>query len=390
MLKKPLILLIMFLFIFIFTGCTSKPDNIVVDNTSTSNQIKNEKVNEQEKEVTSEISETWYILGNNTRLREKETIDSEILDTLSIGTKVEIISKSPNQEAIGSYQDYWYKVSINDKIGWCFGEFISSEHMLKEKLQERLTHYFSVDKLTISESLQTVTAYMNMSNDTTLIDRGAKEIFKLQEKQLGDYERLLYQTGISWDYSVGKLNQPEKIEDQKIKEVITKIKNNGYSIYMEEGDFYLEPDPQFILSNLIQGLSNPYIAFLELELMEVEDHALSDGAIIIPWDELADRIANWDYYINKYPDSEESQFARKNYYKPYLHFYFVGLDNTPTYQYETNILDNQVKNSYERFMEQYPDTEAYKKVKDVYERLEKNEFIYNDELKQYLDALYPW
>ncbi len=54
------------------------------------------------------------------------------------------------------------------------------------------------------------------------------------------------------------------------------------------------PDPDFFLKKFEHVMSDNMRLFLKLELVEVRQHFAHDAGLMITWDELADRIENWD------------------------------------------------------------------------------------------------
>jgi len=83
-------------------------------------------VSSQETVNSQQTSVIMYIMaGDGLNLRTEPTIHSQIIRALPFLTKVRIIEKSDNLIAIDGISSQWYKVSIDNDIGWVFGGYLS-------------------------------------------------------------------------------------------------------------------------------------------------------------------------------------------------------------------------------------------------------------------------
>ncbi len=370
------------LIVMLSAGCMAKEGN------------ENEKQKESNKPAVTEgeqQSEKAYILTDKLSLRESSDPASDVIAALDMGTEVEIMEKSDSKQRIGEDEAYWYKIKAGDKTGWCYGAFLAGEADLEEKAKKSLERYFASDELTVQQAIKMLTAFAKIVEDTALVDEGVKAIRVLQQEELtGEYSKMLGEAvdiSVIWQYNEKELNDVEKLKEAPLKEVVSLIHKNGYHIYSSEGEIYTVPDPQYLLEKFEAYMSEQFKEFMALEAVEIKQRLSSDGGLVVSWDELSDRIANWESYIGKYPDTEEAQKAEEHYYLRYLSFYIHGIDNTPAFDINTLELKDEVKASYERYMEKYPDSKACEAVKAYYDILEKNNFMLNDEVTEYLTQL---
>jgi len=70
--------------------------------------------------------DTAYLFGDNVRLREAPSSESETLKLLKIGSTIEIIEKSNEKDFYKGIENYWYKVKYNGKEGYILGGLISN------------------------------------------------------------------------------------------------------------------------------------------------------------------------------------------------------------------------------------------------------------------------
>jgi len=66
-----------------------------------------------------------YLFGDNVKLRKGPSSESETLDTLKIGSRIDIIKKSLNTLNFKGIDSPWYKVSYKDEVGYVLGGLIS-------------------------------------------------------------------------------------------------------------------------------------------------------------------------------------------------------------------------------------------------------------------------
>ena len=318
--------------------------------------------------------EKGFIIGDEVRVRQGDDAKTEVVATLDAGKEVKILKKSESKAVVGRYEDYWYNIEFDGKKGWCFGEFISSETELKDRLKTRFDNFIKSGESGVKDSAGILLKFAKMGADKAMLDDGVRKIMKLQADTMEKYDSVLADSTVLQEYRVEELNDPRGVDDINLKKQLMQIKENGYNIYWTEGMFYIEPDPSFYLDKFETYLSEQLVEFLKLEKVEVKAHFGADGGLLISWDELSDRIAGWDRYIAKYPDAPETAKAKDEYYRRYMYIYLTGTDNSGLYDPETQMLKDDVRKSYERYMEKYKDTEGYKAIKDFYEALKKNDF----------------
>ncbi|PLX29146.1 MAG: hypothetical protein C0604_10040, partial [Clostridiales bacterium] len=223
----------------------------------------------QNGEETSEPVENEYmgnatIIGINISLRESPDTSSERIGLLSFPSEVYLIEKSESKEKIGDYEEYWYKVRLEDSTGWCYGAFIASEDELQQALSDRITDSLPVDKsTTVSKSVSTLKSIISMTGSTDLADKGVMRIKELQENLLPALQaEMLPLTESLYSYSVEDLRQPENLPDGAIKDLMASYLDMGYSVYMSEGMYYLDPSPRFLLGNFKTSISDGLYDYL--------------------------------------------------------------------------------------------------------------------------------
>ena len=69
--------------------------------------------------------EVAYMFGNDVKLRDQPTAESNVLTLLKIGEQIEIIEKSNSTMQFDGIESPWYKVKTKDKVGFVLGSLIS-------------------------------------------------------------------------------------------------------------------------------------------------------------------------------------------------------------------------------------------------------------------------
>lgn len=74
-----------------------------------------------------ENGEIAFMFGDDVKLREQASTESNVLTLLKIGDKIEIIEKTNDRLRFDGMDSPWYKVKFQDKIGYVLGGLISAD-----------------------------------------------------------------------------------------------------------------------------------------------------------------------------------------------------------------------------------------------------------------------
>ena len=71
------------------------------------------------------LESRWGVVSSNyLRLRANPTKTAEVIDGLTKGTVVEILTITEKKETIEEETDYWYRVDLGGVKGWLFGAYL--------------------------------------------------------------------------------------------------------------------------------------------------------------------------------------------------------------------------------------------------------------------------
>lgn len=167
--------------------------------------------------------------------------------------------------------------------------------------------------------------------------------------------------------------------DSETREFHALLNECGLGLFMTEGNFYVDVQPDFFYETFKNNTSPSLKTFLQLRDRELKNAFLEDAMLLISFNNLADRIYNWEKYLNDYPDTKLINEA--NYFlEIYLETYLTGMDNTKLFDRESRILVPEVKQSYESYIKNHADTKSGMIIQEYYEILKRNQFEYSDSI----------
>ncbi|WP_026896266.1 hypothetical protein [Clostridiisalibacter paucivorans] len=170
----------------------------------------------------------------------------------------------------------------------------------------------------------------------------------------------------------------DKIPNEELKEKIIKMKKGHFKFFNLEGDYY-----PFInhsaLKKYKEYLSEDINAYIDLMSKESNEIMTRDAALAISWEELADRTITTEKFLVKYPNAVRHEQIMDLYYS-YITSYMYGLSNTPIFSWEDNKILDEVKDSYENIISEYPDSLTSEIIKKHLLKIENNNYIINDKI----------
>ena len=158
---------------------------------------------------------------------------------------------------------------------------------------------------------------------------------------------------------------------------------HGLALCSSDGSFYLEPQTKFMLKSFGPRLSSGYREYLTIEKRDQETRFSRDGTLLIPPDSLISRILGWEGFINRYPGFISIKTAREM-YSQYMGAYLAGTDNSRAFDTDSAQLKDSLKESFELFIEKYPDRKSAGVVKEYLGILKLYDFKYTDKVDSFL------
>ncbi len=181
------------------------------------------------------------------------------------------------------------------------------------------------------------------------------------------------------------INITDNVENEELKALLIEIRDTGYKVETAEGMFFPIINYEFYKKyspNLTPDMKD-YIDIMSVESNKVP---AKDAALVIGWDEVIDRALNQERFINQYPDSVKINDV-KGLYKQYIRVALFGLDNTPLFSYNSNIMLNDAKNIYINKANDNVDSNLMNTLRGFLELLKKNNYRLTEEVEEYRKAV---
>ncbi len=168
-------------------------------------------------------------------------------------------------------------------------------------------------------------------------------------------------------------NDLDKINNQALRKIVAEAVVVGLKWESPEGMPWTKPNYTQIAEEFGKYSSDEVAAFLKFMNRLTDPSPFSDGGLVISWDELASIIVEAEAFMTEYED-ELLRESVEEYYDWYVLNYFIGMDNSPVFTYDTGEIIPEVKASYETTMRLYPDSAFGKNIQKYFAHLQANSF----------------
>lgn len=136
----------------------------------------------------------------------------------------------------------------------------------------------------------------------------------------------------------------DKAKDAGLKKLLQETLDSGYQLNTAEGMFGPELDYGRV-TQYSDIATEDIAAYIKLKAAESEQASLRDAALVIPWDELLKRALAAEDFLGRYPDSSRKEEVAEV-YSNYKDTVFLGANNTPLFDYENKLMDEEARNAY--------------------------------------------
>lgn len=210
-------------------------------------------------------------------------------------------------------------------------------------------------------------------------------LIEVQKKQLQNYQEKLFSKEMYEIISKYKFEDLKilNIKEENEKKFFENAFKDGYKLITAEGMVDFELDYEYLDNKFSPYVTEKTSAFLSIMATEAKAHFAADGAIIISLDELANRVINTENYLEKFGDSQYAKEIKQQ-YNWYLTAYLIGLNNTPAFSYEDNILKQEVLSNFKSTMIKYKDSKFAGIIKDFVDLVTKNDLKKTNEVLDFV------
>ena len=197
-----------------------------------------------------------------------------------------------------------------------------------------------------------------------------EEANRLYEQYAEDNENILYKIGEATEKFLDNIyyGPTEEQFTEKDWNDTNKILNK-YDLELwdvGEGMVTIRELPHLYYDIFKDYVTDDYKEYLKIWAKDDEELYQADAGLCITFEELGDRIARWENFLNKFPNStlKSKVTALLNSYRE---DYILGMDNTPTidggYDNVPITIYEEAKKEYDRFMKKYPNSPTVELIK---------------------------
>ncbi|MGE8552709.1 MAG: hypothetical protein ACN6OB_02090 [Chryseobacterium jejuense] len=164
------------------------------------------------------------------------------------------------------------------------------------------------------------------------------------------------------DYHTGPdtYNLPDNI-----KKMAAELNKAGLEFrVMGEGLTEIHSLPGYYESVFKNKVTPDYAAYISQMAKDNKENYAVNGGLLITWEELGDRLIEWENFINKYPKSSLIKKAKDNYHN-YLLDYLLGMDSDRIYDSEERKIYDDKREAYNALIKKYPNSTTAKKTKEL-------------------------
>ena len=168
-------------------------------------------------------------------------------------------------------------------------------------------------------------------------------------------------------------------EDSETREFQKLLDECGLNLSTTRGYFYVDVQPDFFYETFKNNTSASISTFLQLRDRELKNTFAEDARLLISFNDLGERIYDWDQYLKDYPDTR-MKIEADYFLETYLETFLTGMENTKLFDSKSRILIPEVKQSYESYLKNHGDTKSARIIQEYYEILKRNQFEYSDSI----------
>ncbi|WP_314585679.1 hypothetical protein [Paenibacillus terrigena] len=165
------------------------------------------------------------------------------------------------------------------------------------------------------------------------------------------------------------LEQASQWKDANLKDLLSSLLKGKYKLESAEGMIFPVVDYE-AMKSFQPKVSKPMQDYIALMADDSNRPVARDAGLVIPREELIQRTLHAEKYLTSYPDSPRYDRIKQLYLNK-LHMLLFGLNNTPTYDWETFKLQAEVKTELKKLAQDQVSTVTGEMVKEFLAVLEK-------------------
>ena len=322
-----------------------------------------------------------------------------------------IITKNPESvEEANNNPDkiiYWYRWDGSDGAELVKYENISTRNEKEDasdsNVLKEAQRLFTIDRLSFIEYLKKNKDSLS-PEDTTLLIKEYFDRMIEESKAKGIIINNLfsrYQLGNSNDYlfnkyglSLERLNDIAYLSREKVLNSEMELKDNlvhniklGYKLREKDGKYNYNINYQVFLDSFGDNILREYRDYYRILALDLSNQYMKNDTLLITLEKLAERIILIDNYSMAYP---YSQFIDElePIYNNYLITFLYGSKNSPIFDEESNLIDDDILEQFKVIEEKYAHTNLGHIVSNFLKELKPYNYKINKDIKKKFNQVY--
>lgn len=174
------------------------------------------------------------------------------------------------------------------------------------------------------------------------------------------------------------------VKDAETNAFKLRLDSCGIMLHLSDGMYTAELNPSFFQHLFGNHISEPFQLYINQQTIDKKQGYINNGDLIIRFEQLYERIVQWENFMDKYPDSPFINDIKNDYYD-YLSVLMVGTTNTPTFDYDLNRLKDELIKLYEKISKKTDGKNSTRAISKYYNLLRARNFKKPDgDLYKYL------
>lgn len=176
---------------------------------------------------------------------------------------------------------------------------------------------------------------------------------------------------------------PNNVIAKSALEFEIELNKNHLTVDQSEGMIFVNLSPDFLKNDVSLLLSDSSKEFLNLYIKEIENRCCGDASLMISKNELIKRVVDWGAFITNYP---KSAFIESAYfeYRVYIDLLFTGQDNSPVFDWETNMYDTELLDLMYTEINEHPSSMASSNFVPFINIIKEDKMLNTEKVKEYI------
>lgn len=388
----------LFILSFLLTNCGNAPKK--ESENKAEQQAATEAVSPKETPTPPETY-LYLVTMDKFRLRDQPNQQGKVVHQFAAGEFVEGTGKASEKQQIEingmGYDDPWFEVvstTPEQQRGWLYGagvlrvyagartvspdlgkltQFSMALKKLDPKKVDSGKAAWQFVRANFAESKGTLAdaAFLMLDNFLNKVQFGGKfpDFEKAIQPKEADYDAIWKGT-----FDLSKTAATRQIEEA------------GFTLATTEGSIFAVPDMKKMEQFFVQKVTPPMKKYLEQTTREDLEVESSDGGLVIGLDELASRAVFWEQFNQQHPyfvASEQTQ----NFEKWKRWSLLCGMDNTPSFDYETKKPTEEFTKIWSEVQTKYAGTKLARKAKELTDLIASEGGLVTEKVRKWQEAV---